>query len=1049
MPDFTRTAVSMVMTAPVSQRHVRRYAFVFIWSLLLAVRLPAGEPVKFQFNLPSDAAEKSVKRLAEQSGVDVLLSTNVARDVRTNVVKGEFTAREALERMLAGTGLVAVQDAQTGALTIRREGSDPNGERAPVGNAPTGSPITMEKFEVSGTKDTGIVNQGVIPREEKGAIRYQLIDRATIEHSGATSVSELFYRQVPAATSPGTGTQRTFAFASTFSNGFGTTTDALNLRGFGTIATVTLVNGRRLYASEQAGADVSRFPIVAIDRIEIMPVSASAIYGGNAIGGVVNVILRKGFQGAELTTYFGTSTQGGAAESHASYYHGFVRGKTNVSLSLDFVHKEPLGASQRSYYHGALSAVPPGSTAYVSQVAQIFVGPTATLVSATGAGLGVPGTTAATFAGVPTGSSGTGLTPADFNASAGKGNISESRLQRAVLLPRSDTESGFLLIEHAIHGENLGAYAELGFRYSNYAAAYPGFTPALALASSNSINPFHSGVTPGFVGQAVNVFVDPIDLPDARTQSLQRALRLVGGFKGRFAQERWRWSTDFSWDRTDSHSGTTDYLRFLRAAVTAGIYNPLRDLSRVQPQTVAELQKYFSHRESLSHPETTAANARLNGSVWTAPGGDAQLSVGSELRFENNYAADRYTAGAYATLAGASLPASTKTQTSRRTLAEYAEALIPVVGAPNRKSWAYALEISAAARHEAYDDFGSVTSPMVGVKYAPARDLAFRGSYGEGFLPPTQANLFTATVTTGPSAAAYVDPRRPGVAISPITQTTGGNPALRAQTSKTLDWGVVLEPRWLPNLTLSASYYRYDMRDRIVTPAIQDVINWEAFFPERVQRAAASPADQAANRPGQITGLNTTPINVARLVTTGIDFKFDYQIPTQSYGRFAVSADGTMGRSFRNLTVAGANWVETVGDIGNGMSVYPPLHLRGKLGLHWEQEHYSVTWAGRYTDRYITNTTVASAAFPTKTGYDGGSINASFTMDLQFTYAVPYRMNARQRGLAAWLGGTRWTLGCLNILDQRPPYLTNGLGWYSLFEDPRQRFAYVEIRKSL
>ena len=107
----------------------RKRAFV-VGLLFWAGTLLAVEPVRTEFDLPADSAEKSIKRLSEQSGVDVLLPTNLVRDVRTKAVKGQFTAREALDTMLNGTGFVSARDDKTGALTVRREGRDPKGERA-------------------------------------------------------------------------------------------------------------------------------------------------------------------------------------------------------------------------------------------------------------------------------------------------------------------------------------------------------------------------------------------------------------------------------------------------------------------------------------------------------------------------------------------------------------------------------------------------------------------------------------------------------------------------------------------------------------------------------------------------------------------------------------------------------------------------------------------------------------------------------------------------------------------------------------------------------
>lgn len=1045
-------------------RFARRAIAAFPSLLLALIFAPAsilpvlGEtgPSELHFDIPEGPAEGALKRFTEQAGVQVLFSPDHVRAVRTNAVMGEFAPFAALRQMVAGTNLVAFQDAESGALGIKRgasskpsEGTGKVEKTKDRSSAGQDDLLQLDSFEVVGTKDTGVVNQGVIPRAENQALRYEVFSRDEIERSGATSLSELFYRQIPSITSAGTGTQRTFAFAPSFSTGFGTTTDAVNFRGLGTNRTLTLVNGRRLYAGEAAGADVSRFPIAAIDRLEILPSSASAIYGGNAVGGIVNVILRKSYQGGEGRFYVGGSTKGGGQELQASYFQGMLAndGKTRISASVDSVHKESLMAGERGFYWRALKAIPPSNSGYLTEIAQNFVGSKATLISTSLANLQIPGASGATYASVPSGSIGTGLVPGSFSETAGQATVSDQRLKRGILLPRSDTNSAFVVLERELNSSGLEGYLELGFRYSGYEGSYPGYMPTVTLAATNALNPFRTGVTSGFTGKAVRVAFDPSDLPDAHTNSLQRSLRGVGGLKGKFAVNDWHWSADFSWDRTESRATTTDYLRFLAAAVNAGVYNPLRDFSQVGAMAAEEREKYSSTRLSLATPVLTAVNLRANGNVFELPAGSLAISVGGEARYETDFSSNEYSYGAYSRLTGASVTASSSSDTSRRILAGYLEATLPVVGKKNRLPGVSRLEFSAAGRAEAFDDFGNAISPMFAVLYEPLQGLGFRSTYSEGFLPPSQSSLYTAVATSTAATASFVDPRRPGLSTGPLTQTTGGSADLRPEKTKTWDLGVIAHPKWLPNFSLSVSYYRYDTTDRIVTPSLQNIVDWESLFPSRVTRATPTSAEAAAGLPGLITGVDRTSLNVARLITDGIDFKASYRIPTEQIGAFTLSVNGTKGLSYRTQSAAGASYADSIGDIGDGRSTYPPLKLRGQLGVGWEKSVYSASWTGRYTGEYETSSTYPTEASPSKTGYDGDSINPSFEMDLQFSYRIPYRSFSTSR-VERWLGGTQWTVGCLNVLDREPPYITTYLGWYSLFSDPRGRFAYMQVKKA-
>ncbi|MBP8256677.1 MAG: TonB-dependent receptor, partial [Opitutaceae bacterium] len=593
----------------------------------------------------------------------------------------------------------------------------------------------------------------------------------------------------------------------------------------------------------------------------------------------------------------------------------------------------------------------------------------------------------------------------------------------------------------------LEAFAELGYRYSTYGAAYPGFLPAVTLSATHAFNPFRTGVAPGFVGKAVRILFDPTDLPDARTDSRQQAYRVVGGLKGKLSADNWLWSADLSWDMTDSRAQTMDYLRFLAPAVNAGIYNPLRDLSQQPVQTVPEREKYLSRRNSLSRPEVSTFNVRANGDLLDLPAGALALSLGTEGRFETDFSANDYAYGAYSTLPGASLTPSSRNDTFRRVLSGYTEIAIPLVGERNRLPALRHLEFSLAGRFESYDDFGEAYSPMLAGKMEPIKGITIRGSFSQGFLPPSQSSLYASVITGPPGTATFIDPLRPGLARGPITQTSGGNTGLDPETTDALDVGIILQPGWAPALTISATYYRYDTRDRIVSPSLQNIIDWEAIFPQRVQRATPTAADSAAGRPGLITGVDRTQMNVARLVTDGIDFRASYRISTNDSGAFTLAANGTAGLSYKTQAVEGAPFIDTQGDIGDGRSTYPPLDLRGQLSLRWEKSGYSAGWTGRYTSEYQTNSTRPTASAPNKTGYDGNAIDSTFEMDLQFSYRVPYQA-ASPSPWRRLLGGTQWTLGCLNVLDREPPYITTYLGWYSLFSDPRGRFVYLQLKKN-
>jgi iron complex outermembrane receptor protein len=358
----------------------------------------------------------------------------------------------------------------------------------------------------------------------------------------------------------------------------------------------------------------------------------------------------------------------------------------------------------------------------------------------------------------------------------------------------------------------------------------------------------------------------------------------------------------------------------------------------------------------------------------------------------------------------------------------------------------YALDLSAAVRHEEYEDFGSAAPPMVALRYAPSQDVMLRGSWSAGFQPPLLSQLFAPVTITGPlTSILFVDPLRPGIPLSPYTLTSGGNPDLRPETSDSYDVGVVFTPRQIKGLTLSASYFRYDKTDLVQAVNRQDAIDYPDLFPGRVTRDEPSAADVAAGRPGPIIDLDTRFTNISRQLVDGWDFKAKYAVPTDVAGKFTFHGDATYTKSFRTRLAAGLPTTDTVGDLGFSSSV--PLVWRGKAGVQWEKNRWNVNVTGRYIDSYVGRTNNPTPEVTARLGLDGDEIPSSFEVDLQIGYRIPYRNDAS--GWESWLSGTQFTLSILNVADRQPPLRTERSNqWYSLFNDPRQRYISLAIKKS-
>lgn len=914
--------------------------------------------------------------------------------------------------------------------------------------------LRMQAFEVSDTKVTGIINQGIIPRQENEAVRYNIISRDDIDRSGVTTLPELM-RRVSANQETGTTSQRTFSLSAAGTGNFLGQGDLVNLRGMGNGQTLVMINGRRLYGSDTSGADVSRIPLAAVERIEILPSSGSAIYGANSGAGVINVIMKTGYKGTELTTYAGASTHKGAEEIRADLFTGmtFNEGRTSLNIGLGFGRRNELTRGERDYDQRAIDnkAAAVGTTYFRSIILPMAFTRRPTIITTSPLGLGIPSNPTAVMAVVPAGTSGLGLTPDSFNATANTAEVNTDRLARTRLLNQSTNEYAMLNLDHKLLGDALGFYSELTWRQEVDPVRFPSANSLISLTATDPRNPFRTGVTPGFVGRAIVIYRDPADLPDDLQIGTRTTLRAVAGLYGKWktvSGRQYSWSADASWDRNTSDSESHNQIGGITPASQAGYYSVLKDLTGAPLLPESEWRKYGYHYRSVSKPTVTNVNLRLNGDLIQLWGGPARFSLVGEARREDYVSETSYSdVGEYIFLPGGfgSSLIDRISSTRRKFFAGGGELELPIVGERNRKAWLYSLDISGGARYEKNQGFFAATPPLAALKIAFIRDAAFRIAYQEGFQPPSLFSLTNpATITPNVSSAGYVDALRPGVTNPNYTSISSGNPDLKPETSKTWDVGVILTPRWLPGLSVNAAYFRYDKKDVVSGINLTTAIT---SFPELVVRDPASPADVAAGRPGPVNTFYNKSVNFARQFSDGVDLNVRYDLPPTPIGRFTFTTDATWTKRFFSQARPDAPKV-------NAMGVAPlssnfVLERRGSAGLIWSRDAWSASAIANYTGSFESSTTAPSVLNPNGSGIDGLRIASAITVDLQVSYAFRYNQSDARRW-RKYLGGTKWSIGALNAFDKEPALWTDRIrGFYSTFVDPRQQFVYLQVKKTL
>ncbi|MEY2877875.1 MAG: hypothetical protein RLZZ15_255 [Verrucomicrobiota bacterium] len=1016
---------------------------------LLAADAPAAT-----FDISAGTADQTLRQFSAQSGVEVIFGTATATQIRTNAVRGDFPPREALARLLEGTDLVMAANERTGALTISRASAAPKNAPGPAAADPAtpGPIVKLEEFEVTGLRITGIVNQGIIPRLENEAVRYEILTRVDLERTGQTDLAELF-RQSTFQQGNGTGSQVSAAnFGSSVGTGFANQTgDTLNLRGLGTASTAVLINGRRLLSTGLAGTDVSRIPLAAVERIEILPASAGAIYGANSVGGVINVVLRNGFSGTEVSTYLGAATRGGAEEQSYSLFAGrsFNGGRTNLNVTLNFRDFAKLRMVDRDFLEQGIKhtmANPVTSpSAGTARFFATFMGPLATgrATVRAAAGLGVPGATTVQYAAVPAGTTSAGLTAAAFAATLGTtGAGTDGQYARKILRHGHAETNAVVAAQHEIFGDRLGLYTELTWRRSHADYSAPNRQPSSNILATNRFNPF---------GRTVTVYWDSTDLPDDQQSSDKQTLRGVLGLKGRLnlrGDHTLNWAIDGSTDHNTDLQRQKNSAAGMLNALGQGIYNPFRDFTAVAPMAADEAEKYFSVTWQDVNSRIDALNLRLNGDLLDLWAGPVRFSLVAERRRDATLSQQRSgPEGAYVTPGG---PRAPGVWARRYYSGAGGELTIPLLGERQRRPWLHSAEVSLGARYDAEGDYPHAIPALAAAKLTFTPDFAVRASYAEGFTPPTTNDRTLVRVTqprTG-SSLALEDPLRPGQPMPDlVTQVLGGNPGLQPETSTARDLGVVFTPRFVPGLSLNASYFRINKHNLIRSSGQQDFATTARFFPHYILRDSPTAADTAAGRPGPANTFINIAVNVANVFTDGTDYRLRYELPKFSWGQLRWDASYTATKRFDyRITPTSAVTSSINAQRGTGFPIVKAHRLRSTV--EWTRDVWAASLTGTYGNHYETTTTAPSAYNPTGLGFDGPRIRGALTFDAQISFRIPYaQQSARWRH---WLAGTKWTLGALNFLDRSPAIINNsGSGFYDASFDPRLRFVYLSVRKSL
>jgi iron complex outermembrane receptor protein len=974
-----------------------RFALFLLATAMPCANIAAAAPPEYSISIAEGPLSAALEAYGQATGRQLLYRSDVVQGLTARALRGTFTADEALRRLLDGTG-IKIHQTRSGAFVLSRGSSGrppaaralqaavaskPQRARRPV---PGGPSIDEAPIVVTGSN---------LRRPGRSAAEVITLSRADIERSGAGSLAEAV-GSLPQNFS-GTATEDTSltsADSRSLNIGLGS---SVNLRGLGSNATLTLVNGRRVAGSGGKGdfADLSLIPLLLVERVEVLPDGASAIYGSDAVGGVVNVVLRRRFDGAETRLRVGTSTRGGGEDVQAGQLLGASWGSGHVLAAYDFERRDRLAAWQRRFTRSA-DLRPFGGNdwrLYFSNPASVLVSDpkTRSLVPAFG---------------VPAGQDGRNLQPQDFTAGA---NL-QNHLLGTDILPRQQHHIAYAFAEQAL-GPRVKAFAEGRFAQRRYDFNGPAAVGAFQVTPSN---PFFASPTGS--SSAIVAYSFYGELGPSRNVGKVRAW---SGTFGLEAEGPKGWLTQVYASRAEERTRTrSDNLvnsTFANEALGTAPDNPQTPFSasrdgflnlfgagRVNSRPVLDFIAQ-AYSEDGTRSRVTAANVQSDGPLFSLPGGSARAAVGATFRRE------AFLRAGESFFTGTTPTPLSRTDADRSIKAVFAEVLLPLLGGATGIPAFRRLELTAAVRHERYSDFGATTDPKVTLLWEPVAGLSLFGSYGTSFRAPA---LRESRDRIGVSATQLPNGRG---GQTPVLFLTGGNPDLTPERARSLSGTLKWAPPASPGTTLQATLFATRFRGRIEQPALEDsskVLADPIYAPfVRPVNAGTNAADRALvldlmTRPGSQVPTVFPPeffqaivdgryVNAAEVRVKGIDVLATRSFPLAG-GTLATAFNASYLMDYKRRITPVAPAIERVATLGN------PTDLRARATASWTKKEFGLSVGLNYVNGYTDLVSVPSrrvAALTTadfQIRYDGAAsgpwknVSAAFSVQNAFDRDPPF-----------------------------------------------------------
>lgn len=985
---------------PVKARAHTTTAALFPRLLLVLLCCSAAlAQARYRFDIAGQALSESLIQFSHQSGLAIVFSESGMKSLQAPAVTGRMEPEDVLDILLEGTGftwrlidnrIVAIYDS-----SCQADDSCPENEQLLVMN-PLYVP-GIEELYVYGNRVTG---SRIARSALQGSAPVDVISAPDIELTGAQTLGEIL-RYVPAVAGNATSTL--------ISNG-GDGTATVTLRGLPASSTLVLVNGRRTVNDGLAGesVDLNSISPAAVERIEVLKDGASAIYGSDAIAGVVNIIMKEDFYGFLAEQYVGNAQQEGGrtVTTTLQYGTGFRHG--SLFLSATHFDQSEIAARDRDISRHADGRSRGGADLRSSATpdARVTLPDGSTVIRDRVTSLYRPVTDDDLF------------NYPDFTSA---------------LVP-SERDSVYLSTSYDF-SEQITGKLELGYTETNSRtrlAPTPVFTAfeqqPITIAADNIYNPF--GIPIDDLRRRL------VELPPRVQQNKSDVTRATVALEG--LNWGWSWEASHSWSKSNADESISAVINADNLRRGVGPADQCRgpDIDGCVPINLFGRPGSITGEQLgyLQVPGKVRGESKLTGYSFTATRsltelryGDLEFAFGIEYREESTKEDPDFLVANLGTIGGANF----ETTSGNRDVGEiYFESIAPVW-----RRGDLGLDLEFAMRYSDYSDFGETTNPKLGLRAQVMPDVLLRATLSQGFRAPTLNELYqgntesqafisdpcTLAENVGvlPGCTRLADPSR-----NQFLTVVGGNPELDEEKAESWGLGLVWTPQALRGFALSLDYYNIET-DNVVDASAQFVVNQNAafgLFEDRVTR----------DDMGNLTLVSATSLNVGKRTVNGVDLSLTYRLPNRTWGQWSTALDMAyineyslqLDRESSTINLEG----EFIDPASEGVGGIP--QLKGTLGVQWARQR----WRGSYDIHFVSEMRETIPSSTRRRDIDDWMVH-----DVQ----VSYVFNVAR--------GLRMSLGIDNVLDKDPPFAASAFNdnYDGRSHDLRGRYWYAKLSQRI